>query len=296
MSVSDRAERDLTKRFDEFNIDWDIVENQLRAWSPLFRGGKKLRIEISFICKDATQTTSMRTRQSARGATGRQLAELDEEEAAGKTSHWRDVYNLMRCTGPPCQGRYCWRDPNQGRKHFSLEPHVLQKLVEYVEDGRTLRTHDDVPQYIRDLIHAKDEADSERRKKKQKTSSADSVPQIHIHNIIPGHPNAAPNESSEGPNVDIPVNAAATRLKADLCIPGLRDDAIKRYCQWHCTQVNNKVWKTAFIKAGSITLEQGLDLKHVYADQDVDFYVKEGVLRGIARSFVEDVKKWIDEA
>lgn len=42
-------------------------------------------------------------------------------------------------------------------------------------------------------------------------------------------------------------------------------------------------------------MEQGLDLKHVYVNQDVDFYVKEGVLRGIARSFVEDVKKWVDE-
>ncbi|KAL7940199.1 hypothetical protein V8C42DRAFT_276129 [Trichoderma barbatum] len=121
------------------------------------------------------------------------------------------------------------------------------------------------------------------------------MPQIHIHNIIPGYPNAASNESSGVSNPDIPVSAADLRGKADICIPGPRDDAIKRYCQWHCAQVNNKVWKTAFVKAGSLTLEQGLDLKHVYADQDVDFYVKEGVLRGIARSFVEDVKKWVDD-
>ncbi|KAL6900423.1 hypothetical protein GGI43DRAFT_48806 [Trichoderma evansii] len=205
------------------------------------------------------------------------------------------MYNLMRYTGPPCQGRYCWRDPNQGHKHFSLEPHVLQKLVEYAEDGQPLTTHDEVPQYIRDLVHAKDEADSERRKKKQKTSSVDDMPQIHIHNIIPRHPNAASNESSGVPNPDIPVSAADLKGKADLCIPGPRDDAIKRYCQWHYAQVNNKVWKTAFVKAGSLTLEQGLDLKHVYADQNIDFYIKEGVLRGIARSFVEDVKKWVDE-
>lgn len=118
VSVSDRAERDFKKRFNEFNIDWDIIEQQLITWSPLLRGGKKLRIEISFICKDATQATAMRTRQNTRGATGRQLAELDEEEAVGKTSHWRNVYNLMRCTGPPCQGRHCWRDPNQGHKQL----------------------------------------------------------------------------------------------------------------------------------------------------------------------------------
>lgn len=181
--------------------------------------------------------------------------------------------------------------PIRGTSNFSLEPHVLQKLVEYAEDGQPLTTHDEVPQYIRDLIHAKDEADSERRKKKQKTSSADGTPHIHIH--MPGQPNAS-NESSGVSNPDIPVSAAL-RGKADLCIPGARDDAIKHYCQWHCTQVNNNAWKAAFVKASSITLEQGLDLKHVYADQDVEFYVKEGVLRGIARSFVEDVKKWVDE-
>lgn len=238
----------------------------------------------------------MRTWQSTKGATGRQLAESNEEEAAGRTSHWKEVYSFFRCTGPPCQGRYCWRDPNQGWKHFSLEPAVLHKLVEYAENGQTLRTHDDVPQHIRDLIHAKDEADSERRKKKQKISSADGMPQIHIHNIIPGYPNAAPANESGGPQPDTPVSTAATKGKADLCIPGPRDEAIKRYCQWHCKQVNNTAWKSAFSKAATITLEQGLDLKHVYADQDVDFYVKEGVLRGIARSFVEDVKKWMDEA
>lgn len=240
----------------------------------------------------------MRTRQSTQGAIGRQLAELNKEEAAGRMSHWREVYNLFRCTRPPCpnQGKYCWRDPNQGFKHFSLEPSVLQKLVEHAANGDTLRTHDDVPQYLRDLIHAKDEADSDRRKNKHKASSMDGMPQIHIHNIMPGHPNAAPtNESGGGPQPGTPVSTAATRGKADLCIPGPRDNAIKRYCQWHCTQVNDKIWKTAFLKAGSITLEQGLDLKHVFADQDVEFYVKEGVLPGIARSFVEDVKKWTDE-
>ncbi len=50
----------------------------------------------------------------------------------------------MRCTGPPCQGTYCWRDPDN-RKHYKLDTSVLIKLIDYAEEGNTLRTHGDVP-------------------------------------------------------------------------------------------------------------------------------------------------------
>ncbi|KAH6653579.1 hypothetical protein BKA67DRAFT_503644, partial [Truncatella angustata] len=46
--VSDRAERDLTKRFDGLDIDWAVLENQLVAWSRLFRAGKRLRLTMEF--------------------------------------------------------------------------------------------------------------------------------------------------------------------------------------------------------------------------------------------------------
>lgn len=65
MSVEQRKERDLRKRFDEINIEWKAVENKLKAWNYLFHEGKKSRIDISFICKEAGQPAAMRTRSSA---------------------------------------------------------------------------------------------------------------------------------------------------------------------------------------------------------------------------------------
>lgn len=48
LSVTDRSERDLVKRFDELDIDWRVIEKQLEAWGHLFRAGKRLRMDISF--------------------------------------------------------------------------------------------------------------------------------------------------------------------------------------------------------------------------------------------------------
>ncbi|KAF4772759.1 hypothetical protein HER10_EVM0012675 [Colletotrichum scovillei] len=47
VSVRDRSE-DLVKRFDDLEIEWEVVETQLRTWSHLFRAGKKLKISVSF--------------------------------------------------------------------------------------------------------------------------------------------------------------------------------------------------------------------------------------------------------
>jgi hypothetical protein len=42
VSVKDRSQRDLTRRFENTDIDWITVEQQQLAWDPLYNLGKKL--------------------------------------------------------------------------------------------------------------------------------------------------------------------------------------------------------------------------------------------------------------
>ncbi|KAH8588256.1 hypothetical protein B0O99DRAFT_373214 [Bisporella sp. PMI_857] len=70
VSVTERSERDLTKRFDDTTIDWAIIEKQLLAWSEWYQAGKKLRVSLSFNYVDTSQssTTSL-GRVDKRGST-----------------------------------------------------------------------------------------------------------------------------------------------------------------------------------------------------------------------------------
>jgi hypothetical protein len=85
VSVNERSERDLIRRYDEVQVDWSVVDKQLLSWGELLRAGKRLRVDISFNYVETEAALP------ARGsATQRMLAErcarLDAEEASGGPS------------------------------------------------------------------------------------------------------------------------------------------------------------------------------------------------------------------
>lgn len=124
--VNDRAERKLTKRFDNLDIDWALVEKKLQQWSGLQLGGKRLRIELAMTFVEIQPTAGSAggaKRRKGTSATDRMLAEraavLDaEEEASGQPAIWDSMYELFHCTNGSCKkGPYCMRE---GSKHIKL--------------------------------------------------------------------------------------------------------------------------------------------------------------------------------
>ena len=159
VSVTERSERDLTKRFDETEIQWSVAEQKLVAWGQYFQKGKKLRVYLSFnyVGAGPQLTASLVKRADKRGPVSttqcmlaeRELQLAAEEESSGQPSIWRGVYNLMRCPGPPCHlGPHCWIDPVR-KKHYKLSTHHLRELIRYVEQHGDLQTYDDVPLNLR---------------------------------------------------------------------------------------------------------------------------------------------------
>ncbi|KAF9765082.1 hypothetical protein IL306_002693 [Fusarium sp. DS 682] len=299
VSVTDRGEQDLTKRFDEFNIDWKMAEGQLCKWSHLFRAGKKLRIDISFICKEESQGSRVVQQLGGGGgrgsATARQLAQRDQlletQEAAGQPRVWKDVYDLMRCNGNLCPGSYCYVD--EQRKHIGLNTSILTKMVEYGEQGNDLRTHRDVPPYILDMIYEKERLDGERRAKRKAPSSESDRP-IKIVNVLPSPHGQTTAEGCTRPLSNFGTASPSVVDLTDLVIPNPIDRAVDDYTEWLCDQVEDEHRKAGFRSAGSITKADCLDLRHVYQDRDIGYYVNQGVKAGIARSFVQDIKMWTD--
>lgn len=77
VSISDRTQRDLVKRFDDLDISRPIIAKQLEAWGERFRSGKKLRVDLCFNYVDAYPSSAIPKRGTKRGssATQKMLAE-----------------------------------------------------------------------------------------------------------------------------------------------------------------------------------------------------------------------------
>lgn len=301
ITVTQRLERDVTKRFDNTDIDWSVIERQLILWADLYRAGRKLRVNISFNYNyvETGQPSAMSSRNTDKrgpSTTQRMLTEralqLDaEQESSGEPSIWRDIYSLMRCPGPPCHlGPHCWRDP-VGKKHYKLKTHHLKSLIRHVEQGYELQTHDDVPDEIRQQLYAEEQQRLGRRHKSPTTSAA-NFPPINITNMLPPQSYQPPLASlpAEIPALDMPsIPTSVNRLN----IPGPLDEAVEEYCAWQQSRFTKPKVKEEYQKACNIIIEDCMTLELIYRDPNPKYLMDRGIKRGVAEHIVGDIDEWV---
>ncbi|OAL42639.1 hypothetical protein IQ07DRAFT_525749 [Pyrenochaeta sp. DS3sAY3a] len=198
---------------------------------------------------------------------------------------------IFRCPGPPCdRGPYCWQD-GATKKHYRLLGHHLRGIVKSIQQGGRIESHGDVPDDIRKQLYAEDQQHSDRKRKRRNSDSrpTDHVPVV-INNYIP---------PTSGQAVTYNTNETTRIMHGDrspqLVVPGYREEAVEAYYEWHCSQVRSQKQKQSYKMARDLTLDRALDLEHVHIDSDAQFYIDHGVLEGVARRFVTDVKVFLDQ-
>lgn len=179
-----------------------------------------------------------------------------------------------------------------GEKHYRLRTQTLRQLVTYAEKGGVLETHKDVPEEIREEIYMEEQQRLEKGKRKggNVLEGGTPYPPININALL---------SQSHLPRLDITtskaaVDSAGPKDMGPLEIPGFKDVAVKEYGDWLASSVSDDTLKTAFRQACDIMLSDGFGLEHIHKDQNPEFFVSKGIKPGIARTFVENIREWVE--
>lgn len=77
-----------------------------------------------------------------------------------------------------------------------------------------------------------------------------------------------------------------------IMIPNLLlDKAVVEYTNWQLSQVDMQIYKDNIKKACDIALANSLDLKQIHKDQELNFFINQGMIVGVACCFVEEIQR-----
>lgn len=297
VSVNERSLKDLEKFNPSTKINWAPVEKQSRKWSNLIRIGKKNTVVVTLNYEyedDDGHAMSASRRVEKRGRvsrTGRMLAERDayisaDEERTGRPAAWSLVYERMRChvRSCPLRSEWCWEDPRD-KTHYKLRAPHLGRLVDYVYKGGSLKSHEDVPDDIRQDVVLESQA-GRRSKKADNVPSSAGVPYPININVM----SAETARSST-------VTSSSLRRSPDgrLVITGPREAAVRKYCKWLESHATEEAYKADFRRICQVVLENQLDLELIFENPDAWFFTRQGVKLGTALRLLRDVYEWDKE-
>lgn len=171
----------------------------------------------------------------------------------------------------------------------------MRSLVRFVQGKGKLETHNDMPQDIRTQLYAEEQQYLDRKRKRRDSCShpGGHSPPVVINNYIPAHAGSALANGSVRFTPECSDHLSSR--SSSFHIPSLRDDAVQAYCAWHSSKVRGVEQKRNYELARDLTLERGLDLELLYEDNDAQFFIERGVLEGVARRWVRDVKAFLDQ-
>jgi hypothetical protein len=70
------------------------------------------------------------------------------------------------------------------------------------------------------------------------------------------------------------------------------DVAVRKYADWQQSRVISQMMKDHIKKAYELALANGLDLKQLNKDKNAGFFKEHGIIEGVARRFVDDIREW----
>lgn len=132
---------------------------------------------------------------------------------------------------------------------------------------------------IREQLYVEEQ---QRAKRKRKRGDSGSEPTGHLPMVINNYIPARPWQAETDSDSSLPRSAHGP-TRSMLTIPGLRDDAVGAYHDYHCSRVKSENQKRHYGLARDLTLERAFDLDLMHDEGDTHYYIDRGVLEGVAR-------------